>query len=121
MVFSVDKICYPYFCRQVEEHAAIVIKFRIQLKIIQCPFFLDMNSVMLRLPDGTLQSVEDYIVGIIKDASSQIEKERQNTSITADDIFDKSADVENVQQTPLKTELNNSTHGKDSTRNDFLN
>lgn len=117
MVFSVDKICY----RQVEEHAAIVIKFRIQLKIIQCPFFLDMNSVMLRLPDGTLQSVEDYIVGIIKDASSQIEKERQNTSITADDIFDKSADVENVQQTPLKTELNNSTHGKDSTRNDFLN
>lgn len=117
MVFSVDKICYPYFCRQVEEHAAIVIKFRIQLKIIQCPFFLDMNSVMLRLPDGTLQSVEDYIVGIIKDASSQIEKERQNTSITADDILDKSADVENV----LKTELNNSTHGKDSTRNDFLN
>lgn len=75
----------------------------------------DMNSVMLRLPDGTLQSVEDYIVGIIKDASSQIEKERQNTSITADDILDKSADVENVQQTPLKTELNNSTHGKDST------
>lgn len=75
----------------------------------------DMNSVMLRLPDGTLQSVEDYIVGIIKDASSQIEKERQNTSVTADDILDKSADVENVQQTPLKTDLNNSTHGKDST------
>lgn len=78
-----------------------------------------MNSVMLRLPDGTLQSVEDYIVGIIKDASSQIEKERQNTSITADDILDKSADVENVQQIPQKPQLNNSTHGKHSTRNDF--
>lgn len=73
------------------------------------------SSVMLRLPDGTLQSVEDYIVGIIKDASSQIEKERQNTSITADDILDKSADVENVQQIPPKPELNNSTHGKHST------
>lgn len=79
---------------------------------------LDTNSLLLRLPDGTLQSVEDYIVGIIKDASNQIEKERKNTSITADDILDKSADVENVQ-TPSKTQTNNTTHEKDSTRNDF--
>lgn len=79
---------------------------------------LDTNSLLLRLPDGTLQSVEDYIVGIIKDASNQIEKERKNTSITADDILDKSADVENVQ-TPSKTQPNNTTHEKDSTRNDF--
>nr|XP_022332407.1 uncharacterized protein LOC111130049 [Crassostrea virginica] len=74
----------------------------------------DTNSLLLRLPDGTLQSVEDYIVGIIKDASNQIEKERKNTSITADDILDKSADVENVQ-TPSKTQPNNTTHEKDST------
>ncbi|XP_062601898.1 muscle M-line assembly protein unc-89-like [Saccostrea cucullata] len=77
------------------------------------PNSLDTNSVKLRLPDGTLQSVEDYIIGIIKDASDQIEKERQNASIRADDTLDKSAVGANVQ-TPLKTEPSN-TCEKDST------
>ncbi|XP_061174604.1 uncharacterized protein LOC133183696 [Saccostrea echinata] len=75
---------------------------------------LDTNSVKLRLPDGTLQSVEDYIIGIIKDASDQIEKERQNASIRADDTLDKSAVGANLQ-TPSKTEPISNTCEKDST------
>lgn len=76
---------------------------------------VDTNSVMLRLPDGTLQSMEDYIIGIIKDASSQLENERQNASTSADDTLDQSAADENLQ-TPSKTATNN-TCEKDSTRN----
>ena len=41
-----------------------------------------MTSVMLRLPDGTLKTVEEYIVSIIQDASSQIVRDQQLNGVT---------------------------------------